>query len=519
MSSEVKAMSAGVKMPNPRNLIFDEWVTSKAHPVLAAHSLIPEEIVDDERAVRDMLAEAMNDTFTRADQENDASVETQVEGKTSEARPRSESSLSMRRWAGMIVGTRKGPKRSCSNLENTSAESAELTNDETNGSTRSGSSSPSSVTNPASTYANDLHRCESAPPIHEANQSRTLEHLRTDLRRTLYFPSRHRSTTLTDPPCRPVLSHSTSAVSLTSLSSVPVLEMDKILPAEELPPSKPGEGGSGFTDRYGFIYAGRRRESGEVLDLRESLRARMRSDEERWRSMASEAEEQIRLLENQGREKTIMETVLGWSTPNKEDEGVGVVVTGDMKLLPPTTTTDTKPTSPLVNEIIPTDDASSTPASTTDTDSTDITSIKLLLTRLNTLHDTLDRANLKKWDKFLLTTPPTAPLLTSRPRARHRAFKLLVAGGIPPKYRAKVWAETSGATELFRPGYFAEVSVQGEVEVVVRGQIGMDIFRTMPNNVFFGGTGPGIGKLERVLTAFARHNPEIGYCQGSKHPH
>src|ERR1700723_1392261 len=42
-----------------------------------------------------------------------------------------------------------------------------------------------------------------------------------------------------------------------------------------------------------------------------------------------------------------------------------------------------------------------------------------------------------------------------------------------------------------------------------------DIHRTMPNNVFFGGNGPGIPKLERELIAFSRHNPSIGYCQGS----
>jgi hypothetical protein len=48
--------NGGHKTPNERNLIFDEWVTSKAHPALAAHSLIPSDIVDDDRAVQNMLA-------------------------------------------------------------------------------------------------------------------------------------------------------------------------------------------------------------------------------------------------------------------------------------------------------------------------------------------------------------------------------------------------------------------------------------------------------------------------------
>ena len=70
---------------------------------------------------------------------------------------------------------------------------------------------------------------------------------------------------------------------------------------------------------------------------------------------------------------------------------------------------------------------------------------------------------------------------------------------------------------MFRPGYFEELISKGRdgIEKVCVQQIEMDIHRTMPNNVFFGGNGPGILKLERVLIAFARHNPTIGYCQGS----
>ena len=161
-------------------------------------------------------------------------------------------------------------------------------------------------------------------------------------------------------------------------------------------------------------------------------------------------------------------------------------------------------------------------SSTSVSASDDISSIKVLLTKLNDLHVSMDRANRQRWDKWLSTSDPTDSLLSqpSNPKDRKqrlRDFKTLVMGGIPVKYRAKIWSECSGAQELFRPGYFDELTElerKGMDGAVVQ-QIEMDIRRTMPNNVFFGGNGPGIAKLERVLIAFARHNSSIGYCQGS----
>ena len=46
-------------------------------------------------------------------------------------------------------------------------------------------------------------------------------------------------------------------------------------------------------------------------------------------------------------------------------------------------------------------------------------------------------------------------------------------------------------------------------------QIELDLLRTFPFNKFFQGPqSRGVIKLRRVLTAFARHNPTVEYCQG-----
>jgi hypothetical protein len=107
--------SSAAKAPNDRNLIFDEWITSTAHPHLAAHSLIPTELVNDDKAVQDMLAQAMDDALDslpakEEEQEKGrppspaATIDIPIKNVEVTTRPRSSSSLSLRKWAGMIVG-------------------------------------------------------------------------------------------------------------------------------------------------------------------------------------------------------------------------------------------------------------------------------------------------------------------------------------------------------------------------------------------------------------------------------
>ncbi|KAI9713195.1 MAG: hypothetical protein M1820_001180 [Bogoriella megaspora] len=98
-------------------------------------------------------------------------------------------------------------------------------------------------------------------------------------------------------------------------------------------------------------------------------------------------------------------------------------------------------------------------------------------------------------------------------RAKWKEFKNLVLGGIPVAFRAKVWAECSGATAMRIPGYYDDLITRGNDDPIIVNQIQMDITRTLTDNIYFR-RGPGVNKLNEVLLAYSRRNPEVGYCQG-----
>lgn len=100
-------------------------------------------------------------------------------------------------------------------------------------------------------------------------------------------------------------------------------------------------------------------------------------------------------------------------------------------------------------------------------------------------------------------------------RAKWVEFSRLVLGGIPVLMRSKIWAECSGASNLRIPGYYDDLIARPESEdhPEVAQQIRADINRTLTDNIFFR-KGPGVQKLNEVLLAYSRRNPEVGYCQG-----
>ena len=164
-----------------------------------------------------------------------------------------------------------------------------------------------------------------------------------------------------------------------------------------------------------------------------------------------------------------------------------------------------------------------------------LNSVKLRLSQLTDIHDSLQRAQKARWDEFMRklnseATDGEAPIIESGElfgvygrvlnsrqsggRSRWKEFKALVLGGVPVIYRSKIWSECCGAYNLKTPGVYEEL-VNSDAEPESMSQIELDLNRTMPSNVFFGGKGPGVQKLRRVLKAFSIRNPAIGYCQGS----
>ncbi|KAL9000139.1 MAG: hypothetical protein Q9169_001214 [Polycauliona sp. 2 TL-2023] len=175
--------------------------------------------------------------------------------------------------------------------------------------------------------------------------------------------------------------------------------------------------------------------------------------------------------------------------------------------------------------------------------------VQLLLKQLTELHDSLQLERTVKWNEFLrkvraerkkqgegsmsndsrsIASMPEITLSDGEligvaglgnkgkvGRAKWKDFKQLVLGGIPVSYRAKIWAECSGASALRIPGYYDDlVNSKGEHDdPTILAQIEMDIHRTLTDNVFFR-KGPGVSKLNEVLLAYSRRNPEVGYCQG-----
>lgn len=120
-----------------------------------------------------------------------------------------------------------------------------------------------------------------------------------------------------------------------------------------------------------------------------------------------------------------------------------------------------------------------------------------------------EQQRMVKWKK--LDGTESEYKLQSEGKLKRRCRK-----GIPPFFRKWVWSEVSGANarrEGHGVGYYAKAVNEGLCRSPFERQIQLDVPRTFPDNTWIQSE-HGQEALRRVLSAFAHHNPRIGYCQG-----
>jgi hypothetical protein len=110
--------------------------------------------------------------------------------------------------------------------------------------------------------------------------------------------------------------------------------------------------------------------------------------------------------------------------------------------------------------------------------------------------------------------PGRMPPARTAERARERLRALVLQGGVPAAFRPAIWWELSGAhakAAQHPPYYYTRLQAHAPAPDVVSA-IGKDIDRTFPGHTLFESL-RGQAALRRILSAFALHNPEVGYCQ------
>ncbi|OLL27091.1 TBC domain-containing protein [Neolecta irregularis DAH-3] len=333
--------------------------------------------------------------------------------------------------------------------------------------------------------------------------------------------------------------HNMSRISSNASLKSPLgsVELDRIVPSDEQPPTllltwdkhyRPDE--KHVTDRYGFIHVSKSRKQNQTLPSRtQGTRTRtgsfVRPQSNRTDRRRSLSFVDIGHLRSQHDNNYLFNTE--FKSPPVNPLSSDITPTINFTL--PNSCSKTRNSPAVRLEFIEDTELKSSSHDRSG-------SIQNLLEHMIDAHDAIQRVQKEKWDKYLRKIHKDRRLekgmskdigndgeivglstmgMGKLGREAWKEFRNLMFSGVPVVYRAKVWAECSGASQLRQPGYYDDLISDGrDTDSMSVQQIDMDINRTMPNNVFFGGKGPGVPKLRRLLLAFSRHNPSIGYCQG-----
>mmetsp|Transcript_22565 Transcript_22565/g.32990 ORF Transcript_22565/g.32990 Transcript_22565/m.32990 type:complete len:622 (-) Transcript_22565:66-1931(-) len=123
----------------------------------------------------------------------------------------------------------------------------------------------------------------------------------------------------------------------------------------------------------------------------------------------------------------------------------------------------------------------------------------------------------KDWVAFLKSVGGPEGLKPSGNYRPSNALKLLVRRGVPAAFRPVVWKHTSlsHVYRTFYPqNYYSSLveMIPHKLNARVRDDIDKDLLRTFPDHEYFS-SGKGLRSLQRVLCAYALHNPAVEYCQ------
>ncbi|XP_048359841.1 TBC1 domain family member 2A [Sphaerodactylus townsendi] len=120
-------------------------------------------------------------------------------------------------------------------------------------------------------------------------------------------------------------------------------------------------------------------------------------------------------------------------------------------------------------------------------------------------HDALEKPLFERWNNLGELIPSSE-------------LKSLLRCGVPVEHRQRVWRwiVSHQVQHIRSPGHYQNLLKQCEIaEHPASRQIELDLPRTLTNNKHFtSSTSQLVPKLRRVLLAFSRQNPTIGYCQG-----
>ncbi|TNN12074.1 Growth hormone-regulated TBC protein [Schistosoma japonicum] len=123
-------------------------------------------------------------------------------------------------------------------------------------------------------------------------------------------------------------------------------------------------------------------------------------------------------------------------------------------------------------------------------------------------YESVLQRRVSRWEKYF----------SALPSKRSARFKRFCRKGIPDHIRSTVWMHLSGAYERMKSNPDAyQLAVSKTPPANIWNVILADVPRTFPENKHFQDTdGPNnkLVSLKRVLSAFAVHFPQIGYCQG-----